>query len=86
MESVIKITVSIIGFSFIWYQIFKASDNLKRIADALEHGKNMDVTINKITIKDKEAAQGSGQNCSATPAQQTLCGASLNAEDGTAQS
>ena len=36
--------------------------------------------------KFKSTIPGAAGNSSATPAQQTLCGASLNAEDGTAQS
>lgn len=53
METIIRLGLMVIGFSFIWYQVFKMQDNLKRIADALECGKNMDITINKLTLKQK---------------------------------
>lgn len=42
--------------------------------------------FDKLSHKIKSAIPGAAGNSSATPAQQTLCDASLNAEDGTAQS
>ena len=53
METIIKFAFMVIGFSFIWYQVFKIQYNLARIANALESGKYMDVTINKLTLKQE---------------------------------
>ena len=54
METIIRFVLMVLSFWFIWHQVFKIQDSLKRIADNLESGKNMDITINKLTLKQEE--------------------------------
>lgn len=54
IEIIIRFILMIFGFWFIWHQVFEIQESLKRIADSLEAGKNIDITINKLTLKGSD--------------------------------